>query len=459
MKKRCLFFSALLSLTLQGLFAQTNPAITHWVINTTDVMGRHYTTGSATPITDTIHANVQQVRYSTNSVYVNSSGIPSYVIGPYSDGNPSQGTNNNHLFRIPLNPRQNTGTLTTVKNTGQIAVLLNGVPIYNYSDAHTYHNGGIWHQNAIVFENRGFDCAKGHPSPVFAGGPPPGGTLVGGNYHHHQNPSAFNVAAVPMSNICNMYLSDGFYVPDSTKHGPLIGFSFDGFPIYGAYGYANPDGSGGIKRMRSSYQLRAITDRTTLTTGPLSAAQYGPIFDSAALGSYAEDFEFVSGSGDLDIHNGIFTVTPEYPGGIYAYFATIDANGNSAFPYILGSTYYGVVDTGNTAMGPGSGITVSEPVTVYNAPSGIENYNPDALKVNIFPNPSYDVLMVQCTVSQAYNRSVELLDMQGKLVQTQTLFQGSTLCYFDMRTVYSGTYFVRVSDGKNMTTSKIVVSN
>jgi hypothetical protein len=67
--------------------------------------------------------------------------------------------------------------------------------------------------------------------------------------------------------------------------------------------------------------------------------------------------------------------------------------------------------------------------------------------------------MVQCTVSQAYNRSVELLDMQGKVVQTQTLFQGSTLCYFDMRAVYSGTYFVRVSDGKNMSSTKIVVSN
>ena len=46
--------------------AQTNPAITSWLQNTT-VKGRHYVSGNSTPINDTYTANVQSVKYSTTS--------------------------------------------------------------------------------------------------------------------------------------------------------------------------------------------------------------------------------------------------------------------------------------------------------------------------------------------------------------------------------------------------------
>ncbi|HYE17616.1 MAG TPA: PEP-CTERM sorting domain-containing protein [Tepidisphaeraceae bacterium] len=46
-------------------------------------------------------------------------------------------------------------------------------------------------------------------------------------------------------------------------------------------------------------------------------------------------------------------------------FLTVDAAGNAAYPYIIGSQYYGVVDTGN--LGAGS-ITVPADVTFYVAP-------------------------------------------------------------------------------------------
>ena len=112
-----------------------------------------------------------------------------------------------------------------------------------------------------------------------------------------------------MSDVCDMYLADGLYIPDSTKHGPLIGFSFDGFPIYGAYGWAT--GTTNVALMRPSYRLRNITERTTLANGTvLAAAQHGPSLTQQALGSYAEDFEYVAGSGDLDEHNGRFCITP-----------------------------------------------------------------------------------------------------------------------------------------------------
>lgn len=35
-------------------------------------------------------------------------------------------------------------------------------------------------------------------------------------------------ALVLLASVCNVYLSDGLYVPDSTRHGSLIGLAFDG---------------------------------------------------------------------------------------------------------------------------------------------------------------------------------------------------------------------------------------
>mgnify|MGYP001167393630 CR=1 FL=1 len=103
--------------------------------------------------------------------------------------------------------------------------------------------------------------------------------------------------------------------------------------------------------MRSSYQLRNITQRTTLPDGTaLSTGQYGPaIGGQYPLGAFLEDYTYVAGSGDLDR----FCVTPDYPDGTYAYFVTLDEAYEPAFPYVLGPTYYGTVAQGNT--GPASG--------------------------------------------------------------------------------------------------------
>ena len=74
--------------------------------------------------------------------------------------------------------------------------------------------------------------------------------------YHHQNPSAFKLDLSVLSSICNLYDADGLYVIDSTQHSPILGFAYDGYPIYGAYGYKNSDGTGGITRIKSSYQLK-----------------------------------------------------------------------------------------------------------------------------------------------------------------------------------------------------------
>ena len=80
--------------------------------------------------------------------------------------------------------------------------------------------------------------------------------------------------------------------------------------------------------------------------------------------NYARDC-WIAGSGDLDVHNGRFAITPEYPDGTYAYFATLDPSGNSFYPYLIGTSYFGVVATDN--LGAGS-VTVPGDATLYVVP-------------------------------------------------------------------------------------------
>jgi YHYH protein/Fibronectin type III domain len=91
----------------------------------------------------------------------------------------------------------------------------------------------------------------------------------------------------------------------------LIGWAADGFPIYARYGYsAANDAGSALKVMTGSYQ--------TVTTVPDNR----PPVETYPLGTFVQDWEYVAGAGDLDECNGRTGVTPEFPGGIYHYYAT-----------------------------------------------------------------------------------------------------------------------------------------
>ena len=121
--------------------------------------------------------------------------------------------------------------------------------------------------------------------------------------------------------------SDFNEIDSGFVHSPILGWAYDGSPIYGPYGYSDPQNpSSQIKRMESSYALA-----TSLANRP-SQALY-------PLGSFVEDYEFDFQSGDLDEYNGRFCKTPEYPDGIYAYFITVNSVGDGIFPYIIGNSY------------------------------------------------------------------------------------------------------------------------
>ncbi len=454
MKKQILIPSLLLLVIQLG--AQTNPAVTSWLINTTGLKGRHYVQGNPTPIQDNTPANVQSVQYSDNWVYVKSAGIPSYITGPFLDGNPSIAQAQSGYFKLPLNPVLNTGTQTPTTG-GNIGIFINGVALFDYRDGVAWNTntnslcggpgnppcpGGpattqSWNRDAIVAERVGFDCAKGHPAM--------------GNYHHHQNPSAFNLDLDIISNICDLYLADGLYAIDSTVHSPLIGYAYDGFPIYGAYGYKNTDGTGGLVRMKSGYQLRNITARTHHANG--TDVPDGPLVSTAfPPGYFREDYEFVTHPEPdyLDEHNGRFCVTPEYPQGIYAYFATVDAEWNSAYPYVVGPTFYGVRTATKVQ-------TITEPVTTYNPSTGTNTVEQVSMEVGVFPNPSGEFFAVQVQGLLENEARVQLFSENGSLMQETAIQPGSTICYLDARTLYAGVYMVKVSVGGDVVAVRKVV--
>lgn len=438
---------------------QTNPAITSWLQNTTGIMGRHYVKGNSTPVNDNVLANVQTVQYSANSVYVSTKGIPAYITGPFLDGNPSLATDQNAIFKLPLNPAKNTGTPTNTTG-GNIGIFINGVALFDYRDGVAWNAttnalcggpgnppcpGGMgatqnWNRDAILAERAGFDCSKAHPAM--------------GNYHHHQNPSAFSLDLKVVSNICDLYAADGLYAIDSTKHSPLIGFAYDGFPIYGAYAYKNVDGTGGIVRMKSSYSLRNITVRNTSPTGQ-TVTNGAPINTTYPLGYFREDYQYNATSAStpdyLDEHNGRFCITPEYPQGIYCYFATVNEDWNSTYPYVVGPTFYGVRNAAKVA-------TISEAVETFKGTTSATESERIQNSITVFPNPTSETIAIQLSDIAQQNFNVELYDVTGKRMATTTLYQGSTIAYFDARTLYSGEYVIRVSNQTVSTTKKIVIS-
>ena len=146
---------------------------------------------------------------------------------------------------------------------------------------------------------------------------------LGYGYGYIANPKSLRIA-----------LGDNLEPNGSTsatlQHSKILGYAYDGNPIYGPYGYTNPlSNSSAITRMISSYELK--NNRIG-----------GPPVATYSLGYFVEDYRYNHRLGTLDENNGRFCVTPEYPNGVYAYFITVDSQDNPVFPYILGENFYSI---------------------------------------------------------------------------------------------------------------------
>ena len=169
-------------------------------------------------------------------------------------------------------------------------IAVNGV-LFDPSTAEYWHNDrrSGWHYEAKgnAF-SLGLDASNAHVQP-------------NGAYHYHGIPTALLAR-----------LSAG--APAMT----LLGWAADGFPIYGPWGHdAARDSASRLRILKSSYQMKK-------GSRPTAAAQPGGVHD----GIFAEDFDYVADSGDLDECSGRFGITPEFPEGIFHYVLTED------FPFV-----------------------------------------------------------------------------------------------------------------------------
>lgn len=286
------------------------PVFTTWKTDNTAIV----TANTAEPHNEQlidVKRNISSIAWDRDYVYIRTSGVsaasggPRDVVAPEAEDLATDQTPANaahYNWKIPAEPVQNTAANKTNRAYGPIGVFTNGVTLMSPRDKEEVANG--YYRNEARLRADFMDANNGTVWCSIGDYEPP----VAGVYYHYDLPNEYKV--------------DG----DAGEHSPIIGWALDGYPIYGPHTYANTDGTGAITRMTSSYTLR-------------SGARPGAGSPSGVHnGDYTADYEYTSGHGTLDEHNGRYCVTPEFPDGTYAYFAT-----PTEYPYFIGDTFRGVV--------------------------------------------------------------------------------------------------------------------
>lgn len=219
-----------------------------------------------------------------NTRRIRANGYPIKKPGTFPNrNNPHAISKKNYNLKIPLSPRKN-GRSTNAQGS-VFGIAINGV-VMDPGTAEYWQNNrrSGWNYEAMGGACKlGLDRYNAHVQPD-------------GTYHYHGIPTGVLAS------------EGGSSIP------ALIGYAADGFPIYGPYGYSNPQQKSRMKKLKSSYRIK----NGNRPDGP--GGRYN--------GKFTQDWAYVSGAGDLDQCNGRFAVTPEYPNGTYHYVLT------DSFPYI-----------------------------------------------------------------------------------------------------------------------------
>lgn len=357
------------------------------------------------------YPGVHEISSSNDWVYIRTTGLASHMMGPWylneakTNLFPNYPSNSATIYRIPRTPV--VPAEKTPTGGGAIGYYVNGVAMFNALDTLSYSNSeaadnqpngafagdGVWNRDAYVNEKVTFDSANAHSA--------------GNLYHYHAGSPGLRHQlgdSVDYDATTNTYTEN----PGSPiRHSPIVGWAADGYPVYGPYGYTDPQNIGStVKRMTSGYAKRAITEfptqRTTLPqwaadidnrSTVLATSEYGPpVNTDFILGHYVEDYEFL-GNGDLDLYNGRLCKTPEYPAGTYAYFLTIEADGTPVFPYSVGTAYYGT-PSGSTRNNINEAVDISfegGPETVADNPVVDSNNDDLVISWDTIEGGKYDI--------------------------------------------------------------------
>jgi hypothetical protein len=147
------------------------------------------------------------IQFDATSMVIQTHGLPNHPTGLFPSFDFADGGNPNYIqeqintYHIPLDPKVSPRHVVTTKDNsnhalpmGPIGIAANGVVFYNPFDADSQDASNI------------MDLCCGHPNPF-------------GQYHYHKYPICLNSP----------------WADEGTGHSPLLGWAFDGFPIYGPY--------------------------------------------------------------------------------------------------------------------------------------------------------------------------------------------------------------------------------
>ena len=389
-KKRNAIASAAIFVSIVGI-AKADPLLSSWYIEKSGSYARIYdsledmNSGTVSKTWTSqgqgsqelpAYAGVQEIAHSTDWVYIKTTGLGTHVMGPWffdeakTQDFGNRPANTASLYRFPREVTiPTTKTLTT---PGSIGYFVDGIAMFDSTDTFSYDSSAgmdqtpvnsaqgddVWVRDAFINEGVTFDNANAHHA--------------GSVHHYHANPPALRHAlgdSVDYDPATNVY-TENF----NGNHSPIIGWVRDGLPIYGPYGYSDPDpasNDSGIRRMISGFQLRdgsngstnlAETGRKSLPkwvntvegrSVTLAATEYGPDVNAEIegetyiLGRYFEDYAYKGDLGlslgaefDLNVYNVRFCRTPEFPEGTWAYFTCILPDGTPTFPYNIARSYF-----------------------------------------------------------------------------------------------------------------------
>ena len=185
---------------------------------------------------------------------------------------------------------------------GEVAIAVNGVPFYGPEDG----PGG----DAVASQHGAYEEDR---QPIVLG-VCHAHNGQGGTFHYHADANCLHWHPEEGETMLDYDISTPAAVAQNTangSHSAVIGVSMDGYPIYGLWGY---DNQMNIVEMKSSYKLKE------------GETGYNGI----------DDYVYVQALGHLDVCNGHFGPTPEFPDGIYHYHSTMmNGEGDMGFPYFL----------------------------------------------------------------------------------------------------------------------------
>ena len=336
---------------------------------------RNSVTGNGIPNQVTVEMDPSKTRWKVQSL--NLPGIASVGAFP-NDQNPNRITAQPIDAQYPYRGGRNKVADTfTPLPLGPIGISAVGVVLFGPSADQRVPglNNTVWNVNANVADIFGEDQYGGHPQQ-------------NGQYHYHDTKFINSNAWGKIEQWKTGYRhADG--------HSKIIGWAADGYPVYGPYGYINPMSASAIVRMQSGYTAVASDNRPRPTAVKIPPGRYEfarvPVTETTGLypgqrirgpwpegkvtiiavynneillnqvlpteirpgvrlsaywplGVFVEDYQYTAPQGtSLDPSNGRYCVTPEFPSGTYAYFATEDTNGEPTYPYMIGPNYYGDV--------------------------------------------------------------------------------------------------------------------